>query len=68
MLPTWLQSLAELVSPRHLLVALRFLPVLVIVVAMLPTWILWPVLPARTHIDVNTFLDKLIAWTKATKV
>ncbi|MFF3358848.1 hypothetical protein ACFYWN_41080 [Streptomyces sp. NPDC002917] len=63
---SWLQLLEQF-SPRHVLTALRILPLLIATVLMAPAWALWIFLPASRQQLMIELMSKLIEWTRATR-
>ncbi|MEU9241614.1 hypothetical protein [Streptomyces sp. NPDC048385] len=61
-----MQQLLELVSPKHLLAALRILPLIIVVVLLAPAWLFWIFLPEGRQTRVIDLVKELIRWTKAT--
>ncbi|MET8687407.1 hypothetical protein ABZV77_24650 [Streptomyces sp. NPDC004732] len=59
--------LLDLISPRHLLVALRIVPLILVVVLLAPAWLSWIFLPESRQLRVIDVMQKLIDWTKATR-
>lgn len=57
-------SLLEFVSPRTLLVVIKFLPVLLIVMLMAPAFMAWPLLRPEKHEALLAVMQKLIDWTR----
>ncbi|MGW7421983.1 hypothetical protein ACWGJB_18295 [Streptomyces sp. NPDC054813] len=62
-----MQQFLELVSPKHLLAALRILPLIIAVVLLAPAWICWIFLPEGRQKRVIDLVKQLIEWTKATR-
>lgn len=62
-----MQQILELVSPRHLLTALRILPLIIVVVLLAPAWLFWIFLPDERQKRVIDLMKQLIEWTKATR-
>ncbi|MFD8614474.1 hypothetical protein [Streptomyces sp. NPDC059631] len=62
-----MQQFFEVVSPKHLLVALRILPLIIVVALLAPAWMLWVFLPEQRQKRVIDLMKQLIEWTKATR-
>ncbi|MDQ0847493.1 hypothetical protein [Streptomyces sp. V1I6] len=60
-------SILEIFNPRYLLIALRFLPVLLVVILMAPAFMMWIFLPSARHEALLLVMQKLIDWTKVTR-
>ncbi|MFD7324269.1 hypothetical protein ACFV9D_24760 [Streptomyces sp. NPDC059875] len=62
----WLPFL-ELFSPRHVLTALRIVPLIIATVLLAPAWCCWIFLPRSRQELMIDLTTKLIDWTKATR-
>ncbi|MEB8342589.1 hypothetical protein [Streptomyces endophyticus] len=60
-------AILESISPRYLLMALRLLPVVLVVLLMAPTFLTWIFLPPSRHEALLSVLQKLIEWTKVSR-
>ncbi|MDX3577223.1 hypothetical protein [Streptomyces sp. FL07-04A] len=62
-----MQQFLELGSPKHLLAALRILPLIITVVLLAPAWFFWIFLPEGRQKRVIDLVKQLIEWTRATR-
>ncbi|MCX4804792.1 hypothetical protein ACFWWM_06055 [Streptomyces sp. NPDC058682] len=60
-------SVIDLLSPRHLLAALRLIPLILVSVLLAPAWLAWIFLPPSRHDALIQVMQKLIEWTRAAK-
>jgi hypothetical protein len=59
--------LLEVVNPKHILGALRILPLIIIVLLLAPCWLCWVFLPEARQKRVIDLVKQLIEWTRATR-
>ncbi|MFE0378889.1 hypothetical protein ACFW1M_25620 [Streptomyces inhibens] len=60
-------AVLDFLSPRYLLMALRLLPVVLVVILMAPAFLTWIFLPPARHDALLSVLQKLIDWTKVSR-
>ncbi|MDT0616481.1 hypothetical protein [Streptomyces lancefieldiae] len=61
---TWL---LEPVHPRHVLEALRIVPLIIVTILLAPAWSCWIFLPRSRQELLLDLTGKLITWTRATR-
>ncbi|OIJ97755.1 hypothetical protein BIV25_13180 [Streptomyces sp. MUSC 14] len=62
-----MHSILDSINPKHILGALRILPLIIVVVLLAPAWLSWVFLPESRQKRVIDLVKQLIEWTKATR-